>query len=210
MPAWRAICETVFHFALAIWLGVVISAGAFAAIVFPTMKKLDPHLPGFANYDGQHWLIAGGQVGQRIFLLADIVQFACAIVSVSMMLCMFVLLGLPKRRPANIIRALGLTVAFACAAGEIIIIGPAINRALNLFWHAAEAGLTQQAASKQADVDDLHPIASWLLSGAAVGVLIALVAGLWSLAKPWSSATPGSAAKRSPYPEPALAKGRRA
>lgn len=213
MHSWRAWLETIHHLALAVWLGVIVAAGAFAAIVFPTMKALDPALPGFAAYAGPHWRIAGGKLGQQIFLLTDIVQFACAVVTVATLLCLFVTLGASpqRRRPAAWVRALGLSLAFASAAGQILIVGPQMNSALKSFWAAAGAGNADLAALHQGAFDQLHPIASWLLTGSAVGLVAALVAGIWSIARPWTGITSSGEPSEAPrYPEPALLKGRRA
>lgn len=212
MKTWRAWLETIHHIALALWLGVIVAAGAFAFIVFRTMKGLDPRLPAFEKYSGPHWRIAGGKLGQQVFLLTDIAQFACVIVTVGSLICLFVTLGASpqRRRAANLFRGFGLTIAFACAAGQIIILGPQMNGALTAFWAAAQAGAMEKAAEHQAAFDGFHPIASWLLSGTAISLLIALTAGLWSLARPWGGTETTAAAAPSPYPEPALRKGKRA
>ncbi|MFN7020224.1 MAG: hypothetical protein ACK4WH_02710 [Phycisphaerales bacterium] len=213
MLSWRAWLETIHHLALALWLGVIVAAGAFAAIVFPTMKSLEPALPGFAGYSGPHWRIAGGKLGQQIFLLTDIVQFACVVVTVATLLCLFVTLGASpqRRRPAAWFRTLGLSLAFASAAGQILIVGPQMNGALKNFWAAAGAGNAELAAIHQGAFDQLHPIASWLLAGSAVGLLAALTAGIWSLARPWAAGPSSGEPSEAPrYPEPALLKSRRA
>lgn len=208
MSSWKAACETIHHLALALWLGAVVFAGAFAAIIFPTMKGLDPRLPDFAAYSGEHWRIAAGKVAQKGFLLADIVQFGCAIVAVASLLGMLVLFGLPRRRPATFLRALALGVALACAAGQIIIVAPQFNAAVKLYWAAAAVGDMQATLAHRAVTDRLHPIASWLLSGTAISVLIALTTGLWAMARPWQEPAP-STPRATPYPEPALRPARR-
>ncbi len=212
MNSWRAVCETVHNLALALWLGVVVSAGAFAAIVFPTMKGLNPRLPDFERYEGEHWRIAGGKIAQKVFLLADVAQFGCAIVALSTLLCMLVLFGLPRTRPAIWVRSLALGIALACAAGLIIIVAPQLNAALKLHWAAAAAGDSADAAAHKLVVDGLHPVSSWLLSGTAISVLIALTTSLWSSSRAW--AAPGAGVDGpgvpSPYPQPTLGRGRRA
>src|SRR5689334_8572235 len=66
MTRGRRIVESVHIAVLGVWAGALVLAGAAAAIVFPVMKSLDPKLPGFSKYDGPHWMLAGGQVGQRV------------------------------------------------------------------------------------------------------------------------------------------------
>ena len=190
---------------LCVWLGAVVCSGTFAATVFPTMKAIDPRLPAFEKYEGPHYLIAGGKLAQKIFLLADIAQFAC---------------GWSRLRrccacsscSARTRSAAGRATSSApfrsrsrspALPGEIIVVGPALNGALRLYWAAAEAGDNVLAAKHKAGVDDLHPIASWLLSGAAISLLIAFVAGLWTITRPWEKV--GDAGpSASPYPEPTL------
>lgn len=206
MRSWKAACETVHLLALSLWLGVVVSAGAFAAIVFPTMRGLDPHLPEFEKYQGEHWRIAGGRVAQQVFLLTDIAQFVCATVTIATLVCMLTLFGLPKRRTATVVRALSLGVALACAAGLIIIVAPQFNAALKLHWAAAAAGNAAEAAKHKEVLDRLHPISSWLMSGTAGAVLVALLAGLWTATSGWREGTAlgDRPATASPYPEPSL------
>jgi hypothetical protein len=208
MERWKAFCHTIHLVALGLWVGVLLSAGAFAASVFPIMKGLDPRLPAFDKYTGEHWLIAGGKVAQRIFLITDIVQFVCAVLSIATLGCMIWLFGLPRRRPATIVRAIALGVALACAAGSIIIVAPQLNAALRLYWAAAEAGNLEAVAPHRAAVDQLHPLSSRLMGGTFVCVLIAFVAGAWSAARPWREEE--APVKSSRYEEPALLRGRRA
>lgn len=208
MERWKAFCHTIHLVALGLWVGVLLSAGAFAASVFPIMKGLDPRLPAFEKYTGEHWLIAGGKIAQRIFLITDIVQFVCAVLSIGTLGCMIWLFGLPRRRPATIVRAIALGLAMACAAGSIIIIAPQLNAALRLYWAAAEMGNLELVAPHRAAVDELHPISSKLMGGTFVCVLIAFVAGAWSAARPWRDDE--ALVKPSGYEEPALLRGRRA
>lgn len=209
MSPWKALCETVHLAALGLWLGVLTAAAAFAASVFPIMRDLDPRLPAYSAYQGEHWLIAGGAVAQRVFLITDVVQFICAVLSISTLGCLIALFDLPRGRPATIVRACSLSLAMACSAGTIIIVAPQLNTALNLYWAAARAGDAAAVALHRAAVDELHPVSTKLMGGTIVFVLIALVCGLWATVRPWRPESletqPTSA-----YEQPALTKRRRA
>jgi hypothetical protein len=184
MSVWRAFCECVHLLALAIWLGVVLATGAAAALIFPTMKQLQPRLPGFAAYTGEHWPIAGGKIANTLFFLADIVQFFCAITSVVSLLLLAIVWKLPRTRPATLLRGFALGIALASVGGGLIVLAPAMNAALQAYWKAAEAGNLDEAALHKQAFDENHPLASSLLMLTAASVFIALVAGIWSAVRP--------------------------
>lgn len=202
MGRWRAFCQTVHVVALGLWLGTLVMVAAAAAILFPTMRSLDPRLPAFAAYDGDHWRLAAGRVGQQLFLVADAIQFACALAAAATFLAMAVFLGMGRGRASTILRALALSVAVAAAAGQIIVLAPSMNAALRAYWSAAAAGDTLAAAAHQAAFSDLHPYATALLAVGAIAVLGALIGAATSI-----GSTP-DAADESPrsagLPEPAL------
>ena len=72
-------CDTIHTLALCLWLAALILGGASAAVVFPTMKSVNPMLPDFPGFEADHWKIAAGMVQQRIFFVSDTVQFIAAI-----------------------------------------------------------------------------------------------------------------------------------
>lgn len=207
MNAWKAFCDTVHLAALGIWAGFLGATAALAANVFPIMKQLDPMLPGYAKYPHEHWKIAAGSVAQRGFLILDIVQFVCAVLTVGTLGCMLALFGLPKRRPATIVRACAIGLALAGAAGSIIIVSPQLNTAIRMKWAAAAAGDAAAVAAHGAAVDQLHPISSRLLVGTLVCVLVALCSGLWATARTWM---PTTGDRQPEYERPGLLSGRRA
>ena len=213
MSSWRAFCETVHTVALAIWLGVVVAAGATAAIVFPAMKALSPRLPEYAAYDGEHWPIAGGHIMVPVFLFADIVQFVCALLAALTLVGLLLLVKIPARRPAVILRMLALAVAIASLTSMLLIVTPRFNAAVTQFWDAAKAGDSKAAQIHKAAADDIHPLASKLLSLTAGAVFVALIAGVRSAIAPGGnlSFAPSASRPSGPrYEEPALLKGRKA
>lgn len=207
MKAWKALCETVHLAALGIWAGFLGATGAQAASTFPIMKRLDPILPGYAKFPHDHWKVAAGSVVQRGFLILDVVQFVCAVLSVGTLGCLLALFGLPRRRPATIVRACAMGLALAGAAGSIIIVSPQLNAAIRLKWAAMATGDAAAVGVHGAAVDQLHPIASKLLAGTLVCVLIALVSGLWATTRTWEREEAPSASR---YERPGLLTGRRA
>jgi hypothetical protein len=176
MSGGRRVGEVVHAAALGIWLGAVLLAGAAAAIVFPTLKALDPHLTTFDKYDGPHWLLAGGQVAQRIFLAADIAQFACMLAAGLSFGIMVMWLGLPMRRRSTFARATFLLAALAVLSYRFAVMQPRWDAALHRHWAAAQAGDNAAAAHEKAALDEMHPVQTWLLGSTAGLVLSALIA----------------------------------
>lgn len=183
MLKWRAFCETVHVLALALWLGFVVAAGAYAAVVFPTVKGLGPRLPDFESYTGDHWLIVGGRVAQTVFLIADVVQFFCALAAVATFAAAAWMFGLPKR-PMLYVRGLALAVALASVASLLLIVNPKFVCATNAYWSAAKAGDHAGAAAHQQVARETHPYATALMSMVAGSVAVALGCCAWSLATP--------------------------
>lgn len=180
MTRWRAFCETVHIVALALWLGAAVSAGAQAAAAFPLMKSLDPRLPAFSHYTGEHWLIAGGKIAQRGFLVADVVQFPAALLAFGTLGWMIAARTLAPHRASTIVRSLALAIALAAFASLLLIVTPRFNTALTAYWQAALAGDNASTATHKAAVDELHPMLSNLMGVMAASVFIALIAGIRS------------------------------
>ncbi|MGQ0628913.1 MAG: hypothetical protein ACT4PL_12535 [Phycisphaerales bacterium] len=62
-------------FALGLWFGSLIMSGVAAAVLFPTLKRLDPTLGAYPKYTGSHWLLAAGHVAEIVFYISDIISF---------------------------------------------------------------------------------------------------------------------------------------
>lgn len=207
MNAWKTFCETVHAVSLALWLGFVVAAGTFAALVFGVSKSLDPRLPEYEAYSGEHYLIIGGKMAQTVFFAADVVQFICAMLAVLTLIALFKIRSGEARRPAMVMRASSLVVAVASLAALLLIVNPKLVAATGAYWRAAKAGDMAGVLTHKAIAGDTHPYASALMATTALMVLASLVSGVWSLA---SAARPGAiAAARSSMPEPALLRGAR-
>lgn len=183
--ALAAVVQVVHITALAVWLAGVMAAGVVAATAFPTLRTLGVRVPEYAAPGEVHYLVAAGSVARRVFFLADAVSFVSSIVAVGTLLILVTLLGTPRNRPATLVRALALGVALASLASMLLIVTPRLDRATTAHWSAMRAGDAAAMTTHKAEVDEVHPIASRLVSVMAGGVLVGLVAGAWSMARPW-------------------------
>lgn len=207
MMTWKVFLESVHAVALALWLGFTVAAGAFAAMVFGVTKGLDPRLPEFEAYTGEHYLIVGGKMAQTVFFATDVVQFACSMLAIVTLIALFKVREDEARRPAMVMRASALVVSVASVAALLVIVNPKLTTATRLYWEAAKTGKMAEVELHRAIAADTHPYASALMLTSALMVLITLVAGVWSLAAA-NSSTP--VARASKHPEPALLRGGRA
>lgn len=175
------IAEAANLAALAAWLGCLLGAGAAAAVIFPTMRGLDPSLPAFAGYAGEHWRIAGGAVANRLFVLCDAVQLAAATVCVLALIVARIAGAPPASRAAFGARLAFLAAAWLLASYEIFVLAPRMQESLALFWTSAKAGDTPAADAARAVFEADHPTASRVLGATAGAVLGALLASAWGL-----------------------------
>jgi hypothetical protein len=180
MRPWRAFTEMVHLVALGLWLGSLVMAAATAAVVFPTVKSLDPRLPGFAAYTGDHWLLAAGHVGERVFTISYLIAFPCSLAAIITLAALVLLFRLPRTRPAVVLRIVALVIAVAAFAAQLLVVSQSMNASLRAYWAAAQAGQNDVAARHQAAFQELHPMASTLMAITGIGVLVALGAGAWS------------------------------
>lgn len=213
MTPWRSFVEVVHLLALCLWSAGLLAAGLSAALVFPTLKGLSPTLAGFsAEFAQSHYLVAGGSIAQRAFFVSDLISFFGAMVAIVTLAVLIVVHRLPTRRSSTIVRALALALAVASLASMLIIVTPALNTATRLHWAAIKLGDAGSIAERKLEVDQLHPLATNLMVGMLGCVLVALVAGMWALARSdrgeESSSSHAPAGKRTPpkYPVPDLAR----
>jgi hypothetical protein len=176
----EASVESLHAAALALWFAALVGAGLAAAVAFPEMKKLDPRLPEFGAYAGEHWMIAGGHVGRRVFALADRVQLIASAIAV------LTLAGATRLRVASrpwvAVRWIGVGVAAGLAVYNGLVLAPRMDGNLVAYWDAARAGDEPQAAASKQAFSAEHPHASRVLMFAASGVLVGLVAAAASRA----------------------------
>lgn len=197
-------CEVVHLLALAVWFGAVTMAAVVAAIVFPLMRRLEPTLGRYPLFEGDHAVLAGGHVGNSVFLVADIVQFACAGVVLATTIGLVGFLGWPMRRIVTGVRLLAIGGALLVVSYHLMVLAPRMNENLREYWALAEAGKTQEAETARAAFSADHPKARNTMGGTAALVLVAFIAGAWGV-----QTGPGGARRGSELEVPALARGGR-
>jgi hypothetical protein len=184
MTTSRRICETVHLTALGLWLGSLVMTGVAAAIVFPLVKGLDPSLPGYAGYTGEHWLILAGHVAQRIFVAADFVQLIAGVLVLATIGLMLSAGGAAWRKRIAWIRVIAVALSMIVLAYHIFVLGPRMSVELASYWRAAGEGENDTAMVHKERFDAMHPVASGVMGTAAICVLLALVAGAWHVTTP--------------------------
>lgn len=176
----QRLSHTAHIVALSVWLGAIVMAGVVAAIVFPTMRGLDPRLPEFGSYDGAHWRIAAGQVAAKVFFAADAIQYVCAGVVVAAL----VGLWLTHRAGAGAGGVGGRTVFALVALGLLgyhaLVLTPRMRPNMTGYWAAAKAGDNATAERLHGAFDRDHPTATRVLVATAMTLLASLGVSAWS------------------------------
>lgn len=200
----RRFLETVHLTAVGLWLGTLAMTGAAAAIIFPTVHELDPHLNAYALYTGPHWKLAAGQVASRLFLICDTVALGCTIVS-GLMLGLIAASKEAWFRPwAMGIRLIAFFGALSLLTYSFFFLGPRMNANMLAYWDAAKIGDNENAALFQSAFDTDHPTASTVMVASFACVAVLMIAGVFGAA---GQATQRVSAMPSParLEEPSLA-----
>lgn len=157
----RILCETVNILVLGLWAGALALVGVAAAIAFPAMKTLDPVLPGFALYDGDHWRIAAGKVMNPLFNVVDDVGFVA--IAVSLIALAVLMSGERLRRTRLAGFRIVLWIGVAVLSSYIVMVPRAdMNTLAEEHWTHAAAGENDQAEVAREAFDELHHTASAL------------------------------------------------
>lgn len=178
MPPLRTLLHIVHVLALAAWAGAVLMSAAVAASVFPLMKSLDPIVPSYAAYTGPHSFIVAGHVAARTFLIADIIQFAAALLALASFAALVLVAGRAMHRALLALRGITLSAAVSTLAFQLLVLAPRMNKTLGEYWSAAQTGDNPRAATLRADFQLDHPTASGLLAAIGLSVLASLVLAL--------------------------------
>lgn len=165
--------EGIHAASLAVWLAALGGAGLAAAVVFPVMRELDPRLPDYASYAGEHWMIAAGHVGRRVFSIADRVQLVASALAV-VSLAVATRLGLSSGVWLAI-RWIAVGVAAGLAVYNGLVLAPRMDQNLLTYWAAAREGDQAKAAQYKAAFSAEHPHASMVLQIGAASVFVGLV-----------------------------------
>lgn len=179
--------------ALAIFSGIAFGAtamtGVVAAVVFPTMRSLDPSLPGYAAYSGAHWSLAAGIVAERVFEIGLIVS------GVSLVVCLVAIAGVAFTRRAGgwpVVRLALLLITLGIFLTHAAWLAPRMDAAAESYRTAAVAGFAEDAAAAKSQFDGLHPIASKLIGGVTVSSLALFIASAWASSARRRDGEPGS------------------
>ena len=209
--------EAIQIAAWATWSGALIVTGATAYFVFTLLKRLDPSLPEYAAYEGEHWRMLGGYVAERLFLGADVVGFLAICVGGGAF-ALACWRGFPHPRTwTAAIRALLVMAMVGVMTYRFAVLDPAMQADLAAYRQAARLGDTQAALAAQREYDVHHATASNVIAGslalslAALGFTLVTTRRVMSgAANDSTSAKPNAGPGTEPrLQEPALAKGLR-
>lgn len=192
MPRALRVASTSLVLCAGIVFGVVAMTGVFAAVVFPTIHKLDPTLPDFAGYSGPHWSLAAGILAERVFKIGFVVigiALGGALLSALALLAGRRTEGLPVLRLGLVLLTLGLFVA------QIGWLQPRMNDAAGAYRAAAMAGDETAAGEAKEQFDSMHPTASKLLGATALSAFALFGVSAWAASgrnpRPGATATAG-------------------
>ena len=176
----RVASECVHVTALALWLGAAVISGVNAAIVFPTIKAIDPRLPEYGAYSGEHWRIAGGVLAAAVFGVALKIEIVCGATAV-----VSAFLG-GKGSFAGVwgrARAVGLIASMVVLVYFVAVLNPRMSREMEAFHTQARLGDNAGAAEHRAAFDRDHPQASGVLVAESLTVLLSLISAAAVMAR---------------------------
>jgi len=195
--AWLKACLIVYWLSLVAWLAALAAAGLCAIYTFGSLGNTPLVLEQFATYPAQeHGTIAAGLVMVDLFVTVDFVQFLAIPAALIMLGLQLTVLGLPARRPSNLIRLGCLVLAAGLFAYYAVAVAPPLNGALRAYWDAAAAGDLDTAGQGRDLVAAYHSTAQVVLQ-----LNLALVTG--AVAASAVALGPGARRDRG-LPEPKL------
>ena len=204
-PYWL---EAIQVAAWATWSGALLVTGATAYFVFTLLKRLDPALPTYEAYQGEHWRLLGGYVAERLFIGGDVVGFL-AICLGGGAFAVACWKGYPHPRTwTAALRALLVMAMIGVMTYRFAVLDPAMQHDLSIYREAAAVGDTETALAFQRAYDVHHRtasnvmVASLMLSLGAVGFTLATTQR--ALAGPTTDVRAPSASR---LQEPMLARG---
>lgn len=163
--------------AMGVWCGSVAMSGVSAALIFPRMKDMAPTLSGFADYGGDHAMLAGGRIASPIFFAVDAVQFVCGFVVLATLIGML-LCGYALRTPLRVVRSVLTLATLGVLSYHLTIMMPEMSEHLRTYWELAAQGDTAGADVAKDAFMRMHPVASRTIGTLTVMTLLcALIAG---------------------------------
>lgn len=165
--------------ALGLWAGSLAMTGAAAGLIFRAAREARPTLPDFAAYSGDHALVTGGIIANRLFWAADVAQFACAAMAI---LTLGVLAIFGRAWMGRIhagMRILSLSLPLCALMYHLFVLSPRMAQNLNDYWTSAKQGDTAKASAAKAAFDADHPTASTTMGLTVVLILGAMCTAAW-------------------------------
>lgn len=206
--AWLKAVNAVYWLLLSLWFGGLAMSAVSAAVIFPTMKRLDvlvPEYQAFPELEGAHWMIAAGRAQNAVFFVNDMIQLVCGAGVAAIVGLHMTVFRMSPQRPANVIRALALGVALIAVCYELFVLAPRMQTNLQAFWRLPETGDVEAALAARQRFQLDHPKATMtlMITFASVGVMVLSSAAALT-APPGSTARPGASATGGGLEEPAL------
>lgn len=171
--------EVVHVVALSAWFGAVGMSGIVAATVFPIMGRMKPTLGAYAEYGGDHALLAGGLIAGRVFLIVDTVQFIAGGVALASFVTM-IMAGYSINTVGRLIRSVAFLMTMGLLSWYLFVLGPAMAADLSNYWDLAAAGNTEQAEVYKNAFFAFHQTAANGLKGLMAAVLLCLILAVWT------------------------------
>jgi len=173
----RTICrlaQSVHLAALGVWCGVVAGSGIAAAVIFPTMRDLDPTLGAYPLYTGDHASLAAGRIAGRIFFVSDTVQFVCGFLVLASLIAML-LTGYALRTPLRVVRSVLTLATLGLLSYHLTLMMPEMSGHLSAYWEAAAQGLNGEAETHRRAFMDMHEPAANILRALTLATLACLL-----------------------------------
>lgn len=173
--------ETIHIVGLGVWIGAILLAATSAAILFPTVKTLEPTLRTFSEYSGEHWRITAGIPAQKIFFAADIVQLVCAAGACAGAIVLVVTRAIDPWNPRatnGMVRSLPMTIVMVLFGIHLFFVSPTMSSNWAQFLAYAKAGEMELALPFHEKFTSTHPISTKILGGLLIALVVTLFAAL--------------------------------
>ncbi len=179
-------------------VGVIAMTAAAAAVLFPTIKQLDPTLASFAEYPTDHWRIVAGQPANMLFQICDALSLGLlAVAALTLALRISVR---PRFQPSasGVVRIIALIALLAATAYGAFVLDARMNKTARAFWAAAEQGQVDEADRLRDAFAADHPKSTVAMTVRLSFALVAMGAGLWNALPPTLPAPPRRQPARKP------------
>lgn len=176
MPNLLRFLNTVLVMCSGIVFGVLAMTAVVAAVTFPRMKSLNPTIPGYEGYRGAHWSLAAGWIAEGVFDIGFLIAGVAVAGCIAAVLSLAVVRG---RRGMPIVR-LGLTLVVAALfCTHVGWLQRRMDVAAEEYREAAARGENDAAVEAKSRFDAMHPMASKLISAAALAGLALFGVSAW-------------------------------